>query len=88
MDIGFEPIAVQHADGMLLPPVQKLVATIIFALWGKNVNRVLYRPPYMKNPNYFTIGSAFGFFVYIKDICLSFSSVKAQPFNKVLMPNQ
>ena len=30
--------------------------------------RVLLSPPYMKNPNYFTIGSAFGFFVYIKDI--------------------
>jgi len=26
------------------------------------------RVPYMKNPNYFTIGSAFGFFIYIKDI--------------------
>ena len=34
----------------------------------ENAYRVLYRPPYMKNPNYFTIGSAFGFFVYIKDI--------------------
>jgi len=30
LDGGFEPIAVQHAGGMLLPPVQKLVATSIF----------------------------------------------------------
>ena len=36
---GLEPLAVQHAGGMLLPPVQTLVATIIFAL-GKNANRV------------------------------------------------
>ena len=36
--VRFEPIAVQHAGGMLLPPVQKLAATIIavafvFSLW-------------------------------------------------------
>ena len=30
--------------------------------------RVLYRPPYMKNPNLFPIGNAFGFFVFVKDI--------------------
>ena len=30
-DLGLEPIAVQHAGGMLLTPVQKLAATIIFA---------------------------------------------------------
>ena len=29
---------------------------------------VLYRPPYMKNPNFFPIGKTFGFFVYIKDV--------------------
>jgi len=34
----------------------------------ENAYRVLYRPPYMKNPNYFTIGSAFGFLIYIKDL--------------------
>jgi len=28
----------QHAGGMLLPPVQKLVATIIFAI-GENANK-------------------------------------------------
>ena len=39
-----------------------------FCPQGKNAIRVLYRPPYMKNLNYFTIGSAFGFFIYIKDI--------------------
>ena len=38
---GLEPIAEQHAGGMLLPPVQTLVATIIFARKGKNANRVL-----------------------------------------------
>ena len=32
------------------------------------LNPIRIRVPYMKNPNYFTIGSAFGFFVYIKDI--------------------
>ena len=37
--VRFEPIAVQHAGGMLLPPVQTLVATIIFAT-GKNANRI------------------------------------------------
>ena len=41
--VRFEPITVQHADGMLLPPVQKLVATIIFAI-GKNANRI-HHPP-------------------------------------------
>ena len=33
-DAGFEPIAVQHAGGMLLPPVQKLVTSSIFATPG------------------------------------------------------
>ena len=28
-DEGFEPIAVQYAGGILLPPVQTLVATLI-----------------------------------------------------------
>ena len=41
--IGLEQIQSQHAGGMLLPPVQKLVATFIFAS-GKNANRVLYPP--------------------------------------------
>jgi len=35
----------QHAGGMLLPPVQKLVATFIFALWGKNANRIPHPLP-------------------------------------------
>ena len=29
---------------------------------GKIGNRVLYRPPYMKNPNFFPVGDGFGFF--------------------------
>jgi hypothetical protein len=33
--MGFEPFAVEHAGGMFLTPVQKLVSTIIFALWAK-----------------------------------------------------
>ena len=33
--VRFKPIYMQHAGGMLLPPVQKLVATFIFALWAK-----------------------------------------------------
>ena len=31
-------------------------------------DRVLYRPPYMKNPNFFPIGNGFGFLTFIKDI--------------------
>jgi len=34
----------QHAGGMLLPPVQKLVATIIFAK-GKNAYQIPPSPP-------------------------------------------
>ena len=38
---GFEPIAVQHPSGVLLPPVQKLVATLIFFHRVKeNANRI------------------------------------------------
>ena len=39
---GLEPIAEELSDGQFLPPVQKLVATLIFAC-GKNAYRVL--PP-------------------------------------------
>ena len=46
--VGFEPIAVQHAGGMLLTPVQKLVATLIFAHTGKNANRIPNSPPKRK----------------------------------------
>ena len=42
--MGFEPFRMQHAGGMLLPPVQKLVATIIFAK-GKNANQIPPSPP-------------------------------------------
>ena len=38
----------------------------IESVLSSNLFRVY--PPYMKNPNLFPIGSAFGFFVYIKDI--------------------
>ena len=38
-DKGHEPIQMQGPSGPLLPPVQKLVATIIFAE-GKNADRV------------------------------------------------
>ena len=65
---GLEPIAVELPGGQFLPPVQTLVATIVFARKGKNANRVLMSLPYMKNPNYFTMGSVFGFFIYIKDL--------------------
>jgi len=44
MGEGFEPFRMQHACGMLLPPVQKLVATIIFAK-GKNANQIPPSPP-------------------------------------------
>ena len=36
---GLEPIAVELSGGQFLPPVQKLVATIISApMWGRNAN--------------------------------------------------
>ena len=41
---GLEPIAAQGSGGALLPPVQTLVATLIFAK-GKNANRVLLPAP-------------------------------------------
>ena len=47
--MGFEPFRMQHAGGMLLSPVQKLMATIIFAK-GKNANQI---PP---SPNSETEG--------------------------------
>jgi hypothetical protein len=40
----FEPIAEQHPSGVLLPPVQKLVATFIFA-FGENANRIPHPLP-------------------------------------------
>ena len=43
LDNGLEPIYMQPAGGRLLPPVQTLVASFIFA-FGKNAYRVLYRP--------------------------------------------
>ena len=33
-----------------------------------SVVRIHPPPPYMKNPNFFPIGNAFGFFIFIKDI--------------------
>jgi len=39
-----------------------------FAPRGKIGNRVLYRPPYVKNPNFFPVGDGFGFLVFIRDI--------------------
>ena len=39
LEDGFEPIAVQHPGGVLLTPVHKLVATLIFAA-GKNAYRI------------------------------------------------
>ena len=41
---GFEPIAEQHPGGVLLPPVQTLVDTFIFAS-GENANRIRPLPP-------------------------------------------
>ena len=32
---GLEPIAVELSGGQFLPPVQTLVATFVFAPWGK-----------------------------------------------------
>jgi len=46
---GIEPIEKQMSGGHLLPPVQKLVATIIFAL-GENANRFRSAAP-TKKPN-------------------------------------
>ena len=43
VEIGLEHILSQHAGGMLLPPVETLVASFIFAS-GENVNRVLLSP--------------------------------------------
>jgi len=42
--MGLEPIQMQQSGGLLLPPVQKLVATIIFAN-GENANRVPFGVP-------------------------------------------
>ena len=42
---GLEPIAAQGSGGALLPPVQTLAATIIFAN-GKNAYQVLSPVPY------------------------------------------
>ena len=39
---GHEPIAEELSGGQFLPPVQTLVATLIFAI-GENANRVLPR---------------------------------------------
>jgi len=44
---GLKPIAAQHPGGVLLPPVQTLVATLIFAC-GENVNRVLPPQPTLR----------------------------------------
>ena len=41
-ETGLEPIAVELSGGQFLPPVQTLVATLIFT-YGKNAYRV--RPP-------------------------------------------
>ena len=43
---GLEPIAVELSGGQFLPPVQKLVATSIFA-FGENAYRVLPPQPKM-----------------------------------------
>ena len=40
---GLEPIQMQQSGGLLLPPVQTLVATVIFAN-GENANRVRPTP--------------------------------------------
>ena len=39
----------QHAGGMLLPPVQKLVATIVFAIC-ENANKSLLRFSFVHHP--------------------------------------
>ena len=49
----------QVSGGHLLPPVQKLVATIIFAS-GKNANRI-HHPPPEKNGNRDTITVLFSY---------------------------
>ena len=46
---GLEPIAEELSGGQFLPPVQTLVATLIFAI-GENANRVLLSPP-KRNPS-------------------------------------
>ena len=45
----------QHAGGMLLPPVQTLVATLIFAK-GKNANRI-HHPPFCGSKIYHSVNS-------------------------------
>ena len=35
---------------------------------AEEIVRVLYRPLYMKNPNFFPTGNGFGFLIFIKDI--------------------
>ena len=59
LEIGLEPIAVQHAGGMLLTPVQTLVATLISA-HGAEMQTSPYRPP-EKNGNRDTITVLFSY---------------------------
>ena len=52
----------QQSGGLLLPPVQTLVATLIFAI-GKNANESLTHPaalPSLKNPDAFASGIFYG----------------------------
>jgi len=37
---------------------------------GRSQVQVLYRPPYMRNPNFRPVGQGFGFLVYITDIVI------------------
>jgi len=46
---GIRKIKPQYAGGILLPPVQKLVATLIFALAGKDKNANESLPAYQKH---------------------------------------
>ena len=63
---GLEPIKMHHAGGILLPPVQTLVATLIFAK-GKNANRVRSPAPKHSSPNLLPMRKGFGllFFVHL-----------------------
>ena len=63
---GTRRCEMQYAGGILLQPVQKLVATLIFArlTQGQKCKRVPSGVPRVTNPNFLPVGEGFGFVVY------------------------
>ena len=66
IEMGTRKIQSQYAGGILLQPVQKLVATLIFArpLQGQKCKRISGGSPKETNPNYFLNRNWFGFVIY------------------------